>query len=152
MKCAIHPQLDAVSTCVDCGKGLCSECTDAYEFPICENCNMTRVGEEKGQITKNIVITIVFFIIGFYITMDTSIIGAIWIGYMFAGIPWGWSFLNKITPSIFLFLPLIGWVIYFLIKGLLSLFIGFIALPVKVYQIIRDSKRLQGISETFSNN
>ena len=155
MKCANHPTMDAVATCVDCGKGLCSDCTNAYEFPICEKCNAIRVGGEKRELTKNIVLTVLFFIIGAYFAVSSgggfNIISAIVIGYLFAGIPWGWSFLNKITPSIFLFLPLIGWVIYFLIKGILSFFIGFIALPIKLYQIFRTSKRLKDISSTFSH-
>lgn len=153
MKCANHPELDAVATCVDCGKGLCSDCSSAYEFPICENCNSGRVAGEKKELMKNIALTILFFIIGGYFAVSSggsvNIVAVIVIGYLFAGIPWGWSFLNKITPSIFLFLPLIGWVIYFFIKGILSFFIGFIALPIKLFQIFRDSKRLNGIASTF---
>lgn len=155
MKCANHPTLDAVATCVDCGKGLCSDCSSAYEFPICENCNAGRVGDEKKVLTRNIALTVLFFILGFYFANSSAgsfqLVGGIVIGYIFAGIPWGWSFLNKITPSIFLFLPLIGWVIYFFIKGILSLFIGFIALPIKLFQIFRDSKRLKEISSTFGS-
>ncbi len=153
MKCANHPELDAVATCVDCGKGLCSDCTSAYEFPICESCNAGRVAGEKKELMKNIALTVLFFFVGVYFASSSgggsNVVGMIVIGYLFAGIPWGWSFLNKITPSIFLFLPLIGWVIYFFIKGILSFFIGFIALPIKLYQIFRDSKRLKGITSTF---
>ena len=149
MKCANHPHLDAVATCVDCGKGLCVDCAHTFDVPICNSCNTARVQGEKSVLVKNIILTAVFFAIGFYIARD-SIMGGIVIGYIFAGIPWGWSFLNKITPSIFLFLPLIGWVIYFFIKGILSLFIGFIALPVKIFQMVRDGKRLKGITQTIS--
>ena len=42
----------------------------------------------------------------------------------------GWQSLNKITPSLFLWMPAISWLIYFLVKGLLSLFIGAFVAPV----------------------
>ncbi|MCF8260042.1 MAG: DUF2180 family protein [Melioribacteraceae bacterium] len=154
MKCANHPESDAVGTCVDCGKGLCSECLNQYEFPICDSCNSVRADGEKKELTKNIALTVLFFAIGFYFANSSAgsfqLVGGIVIGYLFAGIPWGWSFLNKITPSIFLFLPLIGWVIYFFIKGILSFFIGFIALPIKLFQIYRDSQRLKGVSQSVN--
>ena len=41
----------------------------------------------------------------------------------------GWKTLNMITPNIFLIMPIIGWVIFFLIKGALSLIIGMFVAP-----------------------
>lgn len=158
MKCANHPSMDAVGTCVDCGKGLCVDCTNAYSIPICQSCNAVRVKGEKGDLNKRIILTLVFFVLGFYLMVNSApsinigtIIGGIIIGYIFAGVPWGWQFLNKITPSLFLFLPLIGWVIYFLIKTLLSFAIGFIALPIKLFGMVKDAKRLKEINQTFTS-
>lgn len=51
----------------------------------------------------------------------------------------GWKALNKITPSIFLFLPLIGWVIYFVVKGLISVVIGMFVAPFVI------SKKIVGL-------
>jgi len=51
--------------------------------------------------------------------------------YMGLGIVAGWKTLTRITPQIFLFLPVLGWVLYFLIKAVLSLFSGLIAFPVR---------------------
>jgi len=158
MKCANHPSMDAVGTCVDCGKGLCVDCTHAYSIPICQSCNSARVQAEKGDLRKRIILTGVFFVIGLYLFINSApsfhlgtIIGGIMIGYIFAGVPWGWQFLNKITPTMFLFLPLIGWVIYFLIKTILSFMIGFIALPIKLFGMVKDAKRLKEINQTFTN-
>ena len=44
----------------------------------------------------------------------------------------GWRALNSITPDIFLFMSIGGWAIYFLIKGLLSIFIGAFVAPVQI--------------------
>ena len=48
----------------------------------------------------------------------------------------GWKALNRITPNIFLILPLGGWVIYFLIKGVLAFFIGYVIAPFQIGRMI----------------
>lgn len=44
----------------------------------------------------------------------------------------GWKSLNKITPSLFIWMPLIGWVIYFIIKFFLSVLIGYFVAPYQI--------------------
>lgn len=51
----------------------------------------------------------------------------------------GWKILNFITPNIFLIMPLAGWVIYFLVKGVLAFFIGFIVAPFQIGSMISKS-------------
>ena len=48
----------------------------------------------------------------------------------------GWRALNRITPQIFLFMSISGWVIYFLIKGLLSIFVGAFVAPFQIGKIL----------------
>ena len=50
----------------------------------------------------------------------------------------GWKALNKITPDVFLIMPIGGWVIYFLIKGILAFFIGFFVAPFQIAKMITD--------------
>ena len=38
--------------------------------------------------------------------------------------------LSRVTPQMFLFMSLLGWAIYFLIKGILSLFVGLVSFPL----------------------
>jgi len=39
MKCAVHPDVDAVGYCRNCGKALCAQCTrDVHGALYCENC------------------------------------------------------------------------------------------------------------------
>jgi len=145
MKCANHPEIDAVATCVDCGRGLCSACADKFSIPICDYCNLGRIGGEQKIILKDIIITAFLAFIGYcwagYAELDlgTRFVAA----YSLAGFIWGWRALTQITPRVFLFLPLIGWFFYFAIKASLALFVGFVALPWKAFTLIRDWLRIR---------
>ena len=57
----------------------------------------------------------------------------------------GWRALNFITPNIFLIMPLAGWLIYFVIKGVIAFFIGFIIAPFQIGAMISKS-----VSESVS--
>lgn len=79
-----------------------------------------------------VVLTIVFAVIIYGIliaalqTDNMILMGIIFIGCGY----FGWQSLNKITPNIFLWMPLVGWAIYFLVKGLLSIVVGAFIAPV----------------------
>ncbi|MGL5256902.1 MAG: hypothetical protein ACRC76_07665 [Proteocatella sp.] len=149
MKCYQHIDNDAVAQCCDCGKGLCSACTDKWSMPICDACNYLRAGNEKKQVVKNLMLTIPLLMVGFLIVPSQADFGTkFMLGYLCAGIPWGWSVLNRITPNIFLFLPIGGWILYFTIKFLIAYFIGIVALPYKLYKFIKiykEAQKIQGI-------
>lgn len=51
----------------------------------------------------------------------------------------GWQALNRITPSIFLILPFGGWIIYFFIKGLLSIIVGVFVAPYVIAKKITSN-------------
>lgn len=146
MKCHKHYDMDAVSQCLDCGKALCPQCSEKFINPICDNCNLERIKNDRSVLVKNTVLMIVLFIFGF-ITSDSNFFMAILAGYFFAGIPWGWSALNKITPNIFLFMPVVGWIIYFGIKLVVSLMIGMFVTPFKIYQIVKGLKETKQLEE-----
>lgn len=58
----------------------------------------------------------------------------------------GWKALTFITPRIFLVMPLAGWLIYFLIKGIVSFFVGCFVAPFQigamVSRAVRDSQQV----------
>ncbi len=56
----------------------------------------------------------------------------------------GWKALNKITPEVFLWMPIASWLIYFLIKGLLSILVGAFIAPFWIGKTI-SSKIMQYI-------
>ncbi|MBO5104153.1 MAG: hypothetical protein J6B74_03715 [Ruminococcus sp.] len=48
----------------------------------------------------------------------------------------GWRFINFITPSYFIWLPLAGWVIYIIVKCIVSAFLGIFIIPYHVAKMI----------------
>ncbi len=79
---------------------------------------------------------IIFGILGIAASIDgTEIIGGI-VGIICAF--FGWKALDKIQPRIFLFMPLIGWVIYVAVKGTLSIFIGVFVAPFVIAKKVAE--------------
>ena len=61
------------------------------------------------------------------------IIMAVILGYF------GWKALNRITPNIFLIMPIGGWFVYFFFKGMLSVAIGMFVAPFVIANMIADA-------------
>ncbi|PRR82089.1 hypothetical protein [Clostridium vincentii] len=153
MKCSNHYERDAVAQCHDCGKGLCPECTNKFSLPICDKCALNRINVSKQLLVKNSIIMVVLFAFGFYLADGQGFFGRFFMGYFFAGIAWGWSFLNKITPSIFLFMSWFGWAMYFFVKLFLSMLIGMFITPYKIYKVVKglkEGKALQIYTNSIS--
>lgn len=155
MKCSNHVNNDAVSSCKDCGRGLCAECTNKFEFPICDRCNLNRSKGDTNSIFKSLSLSFVFAFIGITIWVALSsdfpkvyAFSYILVGYISASVPWGWATLTKITPNIFLFLPLIGWVIYFALKGYFALIVGPFVFPFKLYSMYKNLKKSKEIKKS----
>lgn len=152
MKCHQHYEKDAVSQCRDCGRALCPECTKKWSFPICDGCNYNRATNDKNQVIKNIILMIFLFSMClWYVPPETPFVSKLMLGYMVASTPWGWGFLNRITPNIFIFLPVIGWILYFMFKLSISMFIGQFILPYKLFMFIKDYKKAQDIQVQIKN-
>ncbi len=153
MKCHVHYESDAVAQCSDCGKGLCPSCSDKYHIPLCNNCALSRVSANKQLLFRNTALMVILFSIGVAIAMDSNsdFVDTLLMGYMFAGIPWGWSVLNMITPNIFLIMPIVGWLIYFGVKFSLAMVIGMFVTPFKLFQIVKgmvDAKNMSNYAKS----
>lgn len=134
MNCFYHTNRQAVAQCIDCGKGLCSECAAHYDKPICKDCIMQRNNSLKKEAFKSLASLIAGIILGmvlFFLNGCSDFLISIVMGIEIAGIPVGWKVLNKITPNFFIWLPIVGWIIYYVFKFVLSLLIGVIAVPIK---------------------
>lgn len=155
MNCYEHPIQPAVAQCPDCSKGLCADCASSYSVPICKECNGKRINTEKGAIIKELLLTYgMGILLGILFTrwmgtqhsypLTHTIISYVIFSYIFSGIVPGWKTLTRITPSVFLFLPLIGWLFYFIIKLALSLCVGLVMLPIRtvrnIYRLIALQK------------
>ncbi len=135
MKCYRHYERDAVSSCSHCGKGICSDCYNEYGINLCESCILTQVDFNKKTMIKNSLIMLVLFFIGF-----NGSEGNLLFAIGFAGVPWGWSILTNITPSMFLFMSGFGWIMYFLLKLAISCFIGVFVAPYQIYKVVKEIK------------
>jgi len=63
MKCYKHENIDAVATCRDCGRGLCSQCANKYFIPLCDYCFLNRANRDYNFYKKAIVIDLAYFIV-----------------------------------------------------------------------------------------
>ncbi len=50
----------------------------------------------------------------------------------------GWKALNKIQPNIFLIMPIVGWLIFFIVKGVLSVLLGLFVAPFVISKKITE--------------
>ncbi|MBQ9679194.1 MAG: hypothetical protein IJV48_00715 [Ruminococcus sp.] len=50
----------------------------------------------------------------------------------------GWKALDRITPNMFLIMSVGKWVAYYIVKGILSFFIGFFVAPYQIAKIITN--------------
>lgn len=152
MKCFNHPSKDAVAACVDCGKSLCKECASKWNPVLCDRCAQERTdaynAEQeayKDSMKGSIIKSIILFVVGFVVFMamyGQFNVQAFGMGYIFAGFPYGWRALNKITPDVFLILPLVGWIIFFIVKFFLALFVGAFVMPVKIIGTIFKIRKM----------
>lgn len=151
MACYYHSGVEAVAACERCGKWLCKECAVAFEPPLCRDCVIQEAQATKRKMILSIILSIFLFIVGATSFSGTLGVGSIATGFIFLGIPYGWSFLNRITPSIFIWLPWLGWIIYFLFKVIASAMIGLFVFPIKLIGWITEIRRanllLDGVSE-----
>lgn len=142
--CYKHTKHYSVVNCNKCGRALCQECADKFNPPICTECAKAYSKDIKWSMIKNIALSIIFMIIGIVVIESPA-------GILLAGIPYGWSILNKMTPSMFLWLSWIGWIVYFAIKLVLAYTIGLIALPIMLFkwilEIVKVNKILRNVQD-----
>ena len=141
MTCYYHPDRPASVQCGKCGKLLCSECGGLIQPPTCLDCVSEHVGRVKTEMVVSIVISVVLMIAGCLVIKSP-------LGILLAGIPYGWSILNRVTPSMFLWLSWVGWIVYFLLKIVLSYFIGLIALPIKIFKWVSELGRVKKLQSS----
>ena len=151
MNCFNHPNSPAVCSCPDCNKGLCNQCAHLYSFPICRDCNNNRIANERSGIIKDFAIIFIGGALMTFIMVNTTKVSEplytiILMFYTYSGIIAGWRFLNKITPQYFLFLPIIGWLIYFIVKLFISGLLGVFILPYRIFMNIKRWRELQNIN------
>lgn len=127
MNCYFHPSGPAVAQCVDCHKGLCRDCVSKYTLPICDACNMRRKRSEVVRYAKPLVICLVLYIIGYNIGIlgPDRTLGA----YLVISVYTGWKIINQFLPNIFIWFSFRAIFWYYLIRIVVSVFIGILVSP-----------------------
>ncbi|HEU4556875.1 MAG TPA: hypothetical protein VFS20_03460 [Longimicrobium sp.] len=147
MRCYQHASLDVSATCNQCGRGLCAGCAGQYNIPLCAGCAQAVITSEKSDITRSFILSVVLACVALVFTAGAPVGARVFMMYSFAGIPWGWRVLTRITPNVFVFMPLVGWLFYFGIKLTLASWVGLVALPIFVAKRVtrwRELKSLEG--------
>lgn len=161
MKCYHHPDRDAVAYCGNCGRGLCSECSDRYDPVLCEKCAQEIISDQRAEDAVNLkkakrtlktlrIIMIVFAVLGVLggiltltsgsgkisdvLSMVLGVPLSIW---FILGIPSGWRALNKAFDKLkfILIMPIIGWLIFYTLKLYLASFVGIVAFPIEYFKL-----------------
>jgi uncharacterized protein (DUF983 family) len=163
MNCFYHPDRPAVAQCSACGKGLCSFCAPQFSPPTCTACFNGRIKYARSGVTRELLVMYGFGTILTFFLMKSDIeelrriwehsnvpilyiaVITIFMLYITSGIVAGWKALTSVTPQIFLFLPLLGWVFYFLIKLILAFFVGLVMLPIRTVVCIVQLNRLKTV-------
>lgn len=90
-----------------------------------------------GRIVITIVSAVLIWgLLGILLKTDNTVILGITLvacGYF------GWRALNRITPEVFLWMPLASWLVYFVVKGVLSVIIGAIVGPFWIGKTISST-------------
>ena len=140
MNCFNHTSDTAVAQCQDCQKGLCTTCSKQYALPICKYCNDYRISTEKKEMYLELFYSfgiglILVFLFSKY--TKTNITVPLYFGYFYicSGIYPGWKLLNKFLPSI-VFGNIIISLFILLFKLIISVYVGFVALPFRTFKII----------------
>lgn len=56
----------------------------------------------------------------------------------------GWKAITMIQPSMFIWMPLVGWIIYFVIKFIIAYFVGLFVAPYTIGNKIADALNNNG--------
>jgi hypothetical protein len=113
-----------------------------YSVPSCTVCFSASRKKQKRTVIIEILLTLLIglpagVILDLLVNDTYKIPDSFWesrffLMYMGLGLVAGWKTLTRVTPQVFLFLPILGWVLYFLIKAVLSMFVGLVAFPVRM--------------------
>ena len=135
MNCANHPTQAAVAQCTECGKGLCVQCVRNQQKPLCAACRETLKSQAIGSTIFHLLVYVGLFIGGYkwnFMEGDGFPDGRLASGYMLMAIVSGWQFLNSVVGWRLVQGELTTWAIYYVLKLLFSVIIGFFTAPFTI--------------------
>lgn len=147
MNCYNHPERNAVITCPQCGKGLCSECANIYSNHLCHECYKSAIKAYKWQNIQGLIGFVILGGLGWYCGGKMSyelfqdhptvpLTSKLLYGYLTGSVWYGWSFINKFQPFRLTSANIFIWLLYFGLKGILSIYSGVFIAPFYLYKNI----------------
>jgi len=134
--------MDAVVQCHNCGKGMCSDCSERFTSLLCETCLLENNEQVKKRVIVSFKISIIFAVIGVYVGVHSGsrgMAGAIGYAYLGLSVPWGYSFFGRFIAA-----P------YF--KVVLALFLGWTITPFSIYRNIKELKTIQAAKQDINGS
>ena len=113
--------------------------------------NQSEQNEQKNASVKNFlcspagkgVLILIFYLVifGLFLLCASIFENAEYVALIFVAVfaYFGWKALNRITPDMFLFMPIAGWILYFAIKFFLAAFIGIFIAPFVISKKIVET-------------
>lgn len=165
MNCFYHTELQAVTVCSQCGKGLCPSCATRFTPALCPECYQAKC---KRLLQSNIngLIGFIFFFIGgcmwwlficYYLGKDNPEIlkslpmdktfMALYFGYVMGSVWYGWRVLDRFQSFKITSAGLIVWGFYFVIKLFISCYVGIIATPFQLVKNIRNIRKFSKLKK-----
>ncbi len=101
MKCANHPDTDAIGLCTGCQRALCPDCQIGEREALCSGCLVAHNQAVAGHFYKQLAISGVilaaslFFLSRAALTWEQVVIGALALTFL----PFGWSALSRFFDS-----------------------------------------------------
>ena len=135
MNCANLPTQAAVAQYTECGKGLCVQCVRNQQKPLCAAWRETLKSLAIGSTVFHLLVYVGLFIGGYkwnFMEGDGFPDGRLASGYMLMAIVSGWQFLNSVVGWRLVQGELTTWAIYYVLKLLLSVIIGFFTAPFTI--------------------
>ena len=103
-----------------------------------ENKFLSFLKSSTGRIVLTIVLYVVIFGIEYALLAAFNNNSAVFVVIAVVMAYFGWKALNRITPNMFLIMPISSWLWYWLIKGLLSIFVGALVAPYQIAKMITN--------------
>ncbi|WP_341357054.1 hypothetical protein [Rossellomorea sp. y25] len=149
MNCYYHHGTAGSASCHECGRTLCSSCSDRFNPILCEGCFTSSQSSERKEIVKKFTISGILLFIGMIFSIGSGSLGtAIISTYFIAAIPFGWTLISRILSGWVLFMGIRGWIIYPFAKLLASWVIGGFVAPFYLYKMIKRFKEINNDMNT----
>ncbi len=151
MECAHHAGRQAVATCNRCGKGLCSECAERFDPPLCVACLLTHNRGVAIRLAAELAIT-AFIGVGITVFVGSRA-GGTWESGLFLGTIatcayWGWQFVGCLSSPL-AYSSSSAYFGYTITKFIFALCFGLIVTPWQIFKRVKEIYRIKKLEKSI---